>query len=383
MTQIPHDPVMKKNRISHFPLNSSNVRVTGSLALALAVAGCGTVDPRIRNRSEREKGPDGTVAYHVKVESSEPGVRIEADGDFVGTTPLALKIFGDKDGTFHAFGRPDYTIRAIPNKPGQYVQIKTYGTGAWFGREDRIPSAVYFDMNLAPAGTGTNPSDGTGAAPVRPSSPSLEGSATAFAITSDGYLISNHHVIEGAKRVTVLMPDGSEEEVKVVAKDLRNDLAVLKISKSVIPLRLADSGDAKLGESVCTLGYPRSDLQGQNVKFATGTIGGLTGLEDDVAQFQIDVPVQPGNSGSPLIDGYGEVIGVVKATLNPLKTLAQDGSLPQSVNYAVKSAYLNLLLQTVPGIREKLPVSKERTKKAFDQWTAELAPSVFLVRVYQ
>lgn len=119
--------------------------------------GCSTPDPRVDGAGKPEKGPQGTVAFLVKVEASEPGVRIEANGDSIGTAPLTLKIYGDKDGTFHNFGSPDYILKAYPAKPGQRVQTKTFGTGAWFGREDRIPSTIYFDMNLE--------SDGTGAAP--------------------------------------------------------------------------------------------------------------------------------------------------------------------------------------------------------------------------
>ncbi len=69
------------------------------LATAIVLAGCSSAPP------DAERGPNGTIAYYVQVESSEPGVRIEANNDYVGKTPLTLKIFGDKDGTFHNFGR--------------------------------------------------------------------------------------------------------------------------------------------------------------------------------------------------------------------------------------------------------------------------------------
>ena len=94
-----------------------------------------------------ERGPEGTIAYHVQIEASEPDVRIEANNDYIGKAPLSLKIFGDKDGTFHNFGTDDYIIKAFPNKSGQRVQTKVFRTGRWFGREDKIPSRMYFDMN--------------------------------------------------------------------------------------------------------------------------------------------------------------------------------------------------------------------------------------------
>ena len=83
----------------------------------------------------------------VQIETSEPGARIEANGNDVGPSPVTIKIFGDKDGTFHNFGSKEYTIKAYPAKAGQHLQTKTYYTGGWFSREDMVPSKVYFDMN--------------------------------------------------------------------------------------------------------------------------------------------------------------------------------------------------------------------------------------------
>jgi len=94
-----------------------------------------------------EKGPDGTIAYFVEIESSQPEARVEANGDNVGKTPLTLKIFGDKDGTFHNFGSQQYVIQVFPVKTNQFVQTKIFRTGGWFSQEDRIPKRLYFDLN--------------------------------------------------------------------------------------------------------------------------------------------------------------------------------------------------------------------------------------------
>lgn len=99
-----------------------------------------------------ERGPNGTIAYLVQVESSEPGVRIEANNDYIGKTPLTLKIFGDKDGTFHNFGSSEYIIKAYPANTNQYPQTKVFRTGGWFSQEDKIPSHVYFDMSQKSSG---------------------------------------------------------------------------------------------------------------------------------------------------------------------------------------------------------------------------------------
>lgn len=96
-----------------------------------------------------EHGRDGTVAYHVEIESSEPGARVEANDEYVGVTPMTLTIFGDKDGTFHNFGSSLYIINAYPVRGGQYLQRKVFSTGGgWFAGQDMIPKKIYFDMNL-------------------------------------------------------------------------------------------------------------------------------------------------------------------------------------------------------------------------------------------
>jgi hypothetical protein len=94
-----------------------------------------------------ERGPQGTIGYSVQVESSEPGARIEVNGDYVGVTPTAITIYGDKDGSFHNFGSQDYVIKAYPAKGG-FVQTKVFHTGAWFQSQDRIPKRIYFDTSL-------------------------------------------------------------------------------------------------------------------------------------------------------------------------------------------------------------------------------------------
>lgn len=112
--------------------------------MLLCVTGCQTLPPGA------EKGPDGTMAYDVLIEASEPGAKIEANGQVIGQTPIHLKIFGDPDGSFHDFGSEYYVIRALPLTTNQYAQLRTFGTGHWFGPEDKIPQQVYFDMNQRP-----------------------------------------------------------------------------------------------------------------------------------------------------------------------------------------------------------------------------------------
>lgn len=115
-----------------------------ALALASLLAGCATDGPK------PEKGPQGTIAYLVEVDSSEPGARIEVNNEYVGKTPLTLKIFGDRNGTFHNFGKFDYTVTASPVRAGQHVQTKTFKTGRLFTGEDQIPKKIFFEFGQPP-----------------------------------------------------------------------------------------------------------------------------------------------------------------------------------------------------------------------------------------
>lgn len=111
----------------------------------------------------------------------------------------------------------------------------------------------------------------------------------------------------------------------------------------------------KLGASVATLGYPNPDIQGSSPKLAKGEVASLFGVKDDVRHFQVSVPVQPGNSGGPLFDMRGNVVGVIVAKLDAFVTLEHSGSLPENVNYAVKSSYLTSFLESVPEMLNALP----------------------------
>ena len=108
-----------------------------------------------------EPGPHGTMAYEVLIEASQPGAKIEANGEYVGDTPLRLKIYGDPDGTFHDFGAYDYVVRALPLVTNQFPQARFFRTGRGFTPEDRIPKRIVFDMNQqTPVYAPSGPQDG-------------------------------------------------------------------------------------------------------------------------------------------------------------------------------------------------------------------------------
>jgi S1-C subfamily serine protease len=170
-------------------------------------------------------------------------------------------------------------------------------------------------------------------------------SGSGFFVTTNGYLVTNHHVIDGAKRLRIRTKEGIKD-ARVVSTDPANDLAILKIDASTKALSLAKGGGVKAGERVLAVGFPMPDLQGFSPKVTAGVVSSLSGFKDDVTMLQIDAAVQPGNSGGPLINEKGQVVGVIVARLND-----KDA---QNVNYAVKVSYLRALLESAPEVAEHL-----------------------------
>jgi S1-C subfamily serine protease len=195
---------------------------------------------------------------------------------------------------------------------------------------------------------------------------------TGFLVTADGYLVTNFHVIEDSSQVFVVS-DGKEIHAKVVVKDEKNDIAVLKADVTGRPIVMPAAVKVEVAEEVMTLGYPLISIQGQTLKASFGRINSLSGLADDPRFMQIDVPIQPGNSGGPLINARGELVGVVTATLNQIVTLRETGTLPQNVNYAVKSDYVLPLLKTLGEMKRTSSI------QGFKSLVRDYRDAIFLV----
>src|ERR1051326_485998 len=110
-------------------------------AAPLIITGCAAP-----NGPQPEKGPQGTVAYNIPVESNPSGAKVEVNYKLAGVTPLTIKIFGDRDGTFHNFGSDEFIIRAYPPNGGTFPQTKIFKTGAFGVKDDKVPERIAFDF---------------------------------------------------------------------------------------------------------------------------------------------------------------------------------------------------------------------------------------------
>lgn len=157
-------------------------------------------------------------------------------------------------------------------------------------------------------------------------------------IVGDGRVLTNNHVVQGCSRMAARNAGGQRVVAQVMAVDPRRDLALLSVPIGLGPsLVFRDSPPVERGESVVTYGFPLSGLLSSGPTLTTGTISALSGLRDNPLHFQISAPVQPGNSGGPLLDGQGHVIGVVVSKLNAASIAKMTGGdIPQNVNFAIK-----------------------------------------------
>ena len=180
-----------------------------------------------------------------------------------------------------------------------------------------------------------------------------ESSGTGFAITSMGHLVTNAHVVGDAQSITVNVHD-KMFLASVLAVDKTNDLAIIKITGATIPLRIGFDANVRLGDEITVGGFPFPDLQGTSLKLTKGVISAMKGLHDDARHYQIDASIQGGNSGGPLLNSQGSVIGVVNSQINSFLVIEMYGRLPQNVNFAIKAEFLGPLLYKVPGLVQQV-----------------------------
>lgn len=178
-------------------------------------------------------------------------------------------------------------------------------------------------------------------------------SGTGYAI-GNGYIVTNNHVVDGAKTISIKGVKGDMNtgySAEVVATDKVNDLAIIRINDpsfngfGTIPYavqqRMAD-----VGEDVFVLGYPLTQALGNEIKLTNGIISSRTGYQGNISTYQMSAPVQPGNSGGPMFDNKGNVIGIVVAGV--------PGA--ENVGYAIKTSYLKILIES-SGLNIQFPAN--------------------------
>lgn len=206
-------------------------------------------------------------------------------------------------------------------------------------------------------------------------SQSQEWSGSGFAL-KDGYIVTNYHVIDGAKSIQIQGIKGDftiKYNAEVIATDKFNDIALLKVSDSrftgfgTIPYNVKTTV-SDVGEDIFVLGYPLTSTMGDEIKLTTGVISSKTGFQGDVSLYQISAPIQPGNSGGPLFDNKGNLVGIVSAK--------HTGA--ENVGYAIKTSYLRNLIESSISTNI-LPTSTQTATLPLTEKVKSLKNFVFMI----
>ena len=193
------------------------------------------------------------------------------------------------------------------------------------------------------------------------------GLGTGFFVSSDGHVVSNDHVVGICRKVASKI-DGTIINFNVINTDKVNDLGLIKgeyKSKHFLNIK---SGGAEFGEDIITFGYPLSNDLSDSVKLTRGIVSSLSGPGNNYSEIQIDAAIQPGNSGGPVLNMEGQVVGVASSGLNKITKLLDENSpyIPENVNFAVASPTLTNFLKAngvnVSNASLKISNTKELAK---------------------
>lgn len=176
----------------------------------------------------------------------------------------------------------------------------------------------------------------------------LDGASTGTGWSvAGGYVVTSEHVVTNVPVVELYDTAGKRYRANVVLRDVGNDIALLQIeaTEQLPPALPLAREHARAGSDVFTLGFPRVDILGRTPKLSTGIISAVNGYRDDPATYQTSVQIQPGNSGGPLLNMNGEVVGIMAAMLGDHSGSSQ----PQAgLSYAVKAEKIHTALQSLP-----------------------------------
>lgn len=201
--------------------------------------------------------------------------------------------------------------------------------------------------------------------------------ATGFLISTDGYVVTNHHVVNGADSVHLQNAKGESYQARVIYMDSDSDLAILRITDSTfqgmkaIPYAFKEQA-SELGEDVYTLGFPRDESV-----YGQGYLSSMSGYSGDTSAYQISIPLNPGNSGGPLLDSRGHIIGIISG-----KQAGYDGTA-----FAIKTKILTETLSQIPAdsLENPLLLPKNRSQLAGLPRTEQIKriqDYVYIVKVY-
>jgi S1-C subfamily serine protease len=197
------------------------------------------------------------------------------------------------------------------------------------------------------------------------SKPARAKSGTGFVVSANGHIVTNNHVIDGCVGdIKGNLTGEAAMVLRVVSSDANNDLALLQAPSTTTFKDFARIRDRSIrsGDSVVAIGFPFHGLLTSDFTVTTGIVSSLSGMRNDSRFLQISAAVQPGNSGGPLFDTTGQIVGVVTAKLDGLRMIAATGNIPENINFAIKTgAVRDFLDNSVVPYQTAEPKSELKT----------------------
>lgn len=326
-----------------------------AMPVAVLVCACSSYSPSLHVE------PSGrSVVYALDLDRAQRIVYGAMSSSFAGDAivPLPSPLIGYETTSHYALDNWSTRVTISPvsasveGRAIQAVRIEVGGGGSSFltGRhfydsfKDRLRAALDSTKSLRiVASFETRSTSDTSFAD--PSTAEATRTGTAFAVVSRRSLLTAFHVVDEARSIDALCANGQRLAATLTKVDPANDLALLSIAvPTPAALELSPDNAATLGERVFTIGFPVPNLLGPDPKYSEGTISALSGPRGSASLLQISVPLQPGNSGGPLSDASGRVVGVVTSTASIGAFVRGSGTLPQNVNWATRSEYVRPLL---------------------------------------
>jgi S1-C subfamily serine protease len=222
---------------------------------------------------------------------------------------------------------------------GETFDVETDGKWMWIrfekpDKKDVIETFEIVDISLMAEEDASGKTPQALPAETETSEPTIK-VGTGFFVDFLGHILTNAHVVSGCKQIRTR--DGLPAQL--VSEDDKIDLTLLKVEMeppAVATFRVRP--EPRVGDSVIAFGFPLQGILSSEGNLTTGTVAARTGIGDDPRFIQVSAPIQPGNSGSPLLDSSGDVIGVVEAKLDAAAAFQISGDIPQNVNFAIRAS---------------------------------------------
>ena len=190
--------------------------------------------------------------------------------------------------------------------------------------------------------------------------PPSSGTGTGFKVTDEGHVITNYHVAGRCQKILLLKPGEISIAAQLISVDETNDLALLKAEHFLggTTAKFNAGSQPRAGSDIVVYGFPLAGTLSTSGNVVTGNITALSGMGNDSRLFQISAPVQPGNSGGPVIDRYGNIVAIIVSKLNVLAMSKITGDISQNVNFAIKG---NVATNFMEGVGVKFQTDSSIT----------------------